>query len=144
MIYLQTTYESFRHRADNRINVYDRGCAKNFVEVLCTKKEPSKFNFRAFVDETSAKPSCRASIQRTSVGNNSDECRREKVEDDLEMDDVLKMSRSRNSGGNGDIRSRVSERLSSPRFSEVDLPLDFESQVHTKHDFNFSKRNERR
>lgn len=132
--------------------MYDRGCANNFVQVLCTKKEPSKFNFRAFVDETSsssAKPSGgRGSIQiqRTSVGNyNSDECRREKVEDDLEMDDVLKMSRSRNSGGNGDIRSRISERLSSsPRFSEVDLPLEFESQVHTKHDYNFNKRNERR
>lgn len=148
VIYLQTTYETFRYRADNRINVYDRGCANNFVEVLCTKKEPSKFNFRAYVVEISSKPP-RASIQGAATGN-SDDGRREKVEDDdLEMGDVLKMSKSRNSGGNSDIRSRVSERLS-PRFSEVGLPLDFESQQvpsprPEKHHYNnWSTRNERR
>ncbi|GMI90569.1 hypothetical protein like AT4G24630 [Hibiscus trionum] len=52
----QTTYENFRHRADNRINIYDHGCVSNFHEVFCTKVNPSKNNFRAFVQEEVPRP----------------------------------------------------------------------------------------
>ena len=53
---MQTTYENFRYRADNRINVYNRGCLNNFLEVFCTKVKPSRNNFRAFVQEEVPRP----------------------------------------------------------------------------------------
>ncbi|CAH9113205.1 unnamed protein product [Cuscuta epithymum] len=49
--HLQTTYENFRYRADNRVNIYDRGCLNNVYEVFCTEVKPSRNNFRAFVQE---------------------------------------------------------------------------------------------
>ncbi|KAK8647224.1 hypothetical protein V6N13_120972 [Hibiscus sabdariffa] len=52
----QTTYENFRHRADSRINIYDHGCPSNFHEAFCTKVNPSKNNFRAFVQEEVPRP----------------------------------------------------------------------------------------
>ncbi|CAH9128348.1 unnamed protein product [Cuscuta epithymum] len=47
----QTTYENFRYRADNKVNIYDRGCLNNVYEVFCTEVKPSRNNFRAFVQE---------------------------------------------------------------------------------------------
>ncbi|CAN8244675.1 unnamed protein product [Cochlearia groenlandica] len=47
----QTTYENFRYRSDNRINVYNRGCSNNFKETFCSKVTPSRNDFRAFIKE---------------------------------------------------------------------------------------------
>jgi len=48
---LQTTYENFRYRSEQRVNPYDRGAAENFGEIFCTKIPPSKNNFRAEVEQ---------------------------------------------------------------------------------------------
>ncbi|GAV78010.1 zf-DHHC domain-containing protein [Cephalotus follicularis] len=104
----QTTYENFRYRADNRINVYNRGCFYNFIEVFCTPVNPSKNNFRAFVQEEVPRlpfPSTRESDVEDLGGNT-----RSKVEDDLEIgEDLLKISQRRNiEEMDEDIRSRGS------------------------------------
>ncbi|PON52639.1 Zinc finger, DHHC-type, palmitoyltransferase [Parasponia andersonii] len=92
----QTTYENFRYRADNRINVYNRGCLNNFLEVFFTKVKPSRNNFRAFVQDEVQKPpplpSPREAEPDDLVGDP-----RSKVEDDLEIgEDLLKISQRRN------------------------------------------------
>jgi len=46
---LQTTYENFRYRYDNKENPYHRGLVQNFIEIFFTKTSPSKNNFRAKV-----------------------------------------------------------------------------------------------
>ncbi|XP_078434571.1 DHHC-type zinc finger family protein [Wolffia australiana] len=85
----QTTYENFRYRTDSRVNVHDRGCPVNFVEVFCSKIKPSRNNFRAYVSET-----------ETAVAAAEDDFASEpraKVEDDLELGgDLLKISQRRN------------------------------------------------
>lgn len=93
----QTTYENFRYRADNRINVFHRGCLNNFLEVFCTKVKPSKNNFRAFVKDEIQRPSPlplpREGISADDLGAD----RRPKVEDDLDIgEDLLKISQRRN------------------------------------------------
>ena len=91
----QTTYENFRYRADNRINVYSRGCLSNFLEVFCTKIKPSKNNFRAFVQEEVSRPTL-PSTQEAEVEDLGGDPR-SKVEDDLEIgEDLLKISQRRN------------------------------------------------
>ncbi|XP_022767955.1 protein S-acyltransferase 8-like [Durio zibethinus] len=91
----QTTYENFRYRADNRINVYNRGCPSNFLEVFCTKIKPSKNNFRAFVQEEVPRPTLPSS--REAEAEDLDGDLRSKVEDDLEIgEDLLKISQRRN------------------------------------------------
>lgn len=102
----QTTYENFRYRADNRINVYNRGCVNNFVEVFCTKVKPSRNNFRAFVQEEVPRPS----LPRTPEAEDLSGDPRPKVEDDLEIgEDLLKISQRRNIEEiDEDIRSRGS------------------------------------
>ncbi|XP_024031565.1 probable protein S-acyltransferase 6 isoform X2 [Morus notabilis] len=45
----QTTYENFRYRYDRKTNPYNRGCARNFVEIFLSKIPSSKNNFRAKV-----------------------------------------------------------------------------------------------
>ncbi|KAK6940049.1 Palmitoyltransferase, DHHC domain [Dillenia turbinata] len=91
----QTTYENFRYRADNRFNVYNRGCLSNFLEVFCTKVQPSQNNFRAFVQEEVQRPSLPI-MQEAEVDDSSGEPR-SKVEDDLEFGgDLLKISQRRN------------------------------------------------
>lgn len=47
---LQTTYENFRYRYDEKENPYDRGVLANMSEVFCTGIPPSMNNFRAWVE----------------------------------------------------------------------------------------------
>ncbi|KAL3527913.1 hypothetical protein ACH5RR_012569 [Cinchona calisaya] len=139
----QTTYENFRYKAETRINVYDRGCANNYVEVFCSRKGSSKINFRSYENEEASKPP-KVSSQELAV-NYSDEDRRAKVEDDLEMgNDLFKMSQWRDSEEVTDIRSRTNDR-EAQQFSEVDSALGINSQVSSyKSDRNHSRKNERR
>ncbi|KAF4352092.1 hypothetical protein F8388_000784 [Cannabis sativa] len=101
-----TTYENFRYRADNRINVYNRGCLNNFLEVFFTKVKPSRNNFRAFVQEEVQKPMTLPSPRAGQDDMAGDP--RSKVEDDLEIgEDLLKISQRRNfEEMDEDIRSR--------------------------------------
>uniref|UniRef100_A0A3Q7G1N6 S-acyltransferase n=1 Tax=Solanum lycopersicum TaxID=4081 RepID=A0A3Q7G1N6_SOLLC len=60
----QTTYENFRYEGDNR--VYNRGCIKDFLQLFCTRIEPSKINFRSYVQEGASKPP-KSNIQETNI-----------------------------------------------------------------------------
>ncbi|XP_042036876.1 protein S-acyltransferase 8-like [Salvia splendens] len=106
----QTTYENFRYRSDNRINVYDRGCLNNFSEVFCTMVKPSKNNFRALVQEESQRPPMPLSRDNAEPEEPGDG-RRMKVEDDLDIGgDLLKISQRHNIEDiEADIRSRGSD-----------------------------------
>ncbi|XP_024970102.1 protein S-acyltransferase 8-like [Cynara cardunculus var. scolymus] len=99
----QTTYENFRYRADNRYNVYNRGCVNNFLEVFCTKIKPSRNKFRAVVQEEVQRVGC-----REEEAQSGPEDRRMKVEDDVDIGgDLLKMSQRHNIEDiESDIRSR--------------------------------------
>lgn len=121
-IILQTTYENFRYRSDNRINVYDRGCSYNFFEVFCTKMNPSKNKFRSVVQEESQRPPMPVS-RDTDVEDSGDD-RRMKVEDDLDIGgDLLKISQRHNiEDVEADIRSRGSD-VPHHNFSESDSAL---------------------
>ncbi|MQM18388.1 hypothetical protein Taro_051380 [Colocasia esculenta] len=90
----QTTYENFRYRADNRVNVYDRGCLDNFLEVFCTRIKPSRNNFRAFVQDEVARP---VPVARgREIEDDATGVPRAKVEDDLDIGgDLLKISQRR-------------------------------------------------
>lgn len=46
---LQSTYENFRYRYDQRVNPFNKGVLHNFLEIFCTSIPPSKNNFRAKV-----------------------------------------------------------------------------------------------
>ncbi|TKY51439.1 S-acyltransferase 8 [Spatholobus suberectus] len=92
----QTTYENFRYRADGRINVFNRGCLNNFLEVFCTKVKPSRNNFRAFIREEVPRPLAPI-IVRDREPDDSGGDRRPKVEADLDIgEDLLKISQRRN------------------------------------------------
>ncbi|MBA0797851.1 hypothetical protein Gohar_008508 [Gossypium harknessii] len=127
----QTTYENFRFRADNRINVYNLGCPSNFLEVFCTKIKPSKNNFRAFVREEVPRSTLQ-SIQGAEAEDLGGGDRRPKVEDDLEIgEDLLKISQRRNIEEiDEDIRSRGSN---GPAHTvlEVDAILDSDHRAPT-------------
>ncbi|KAK4390932.1 putative protein S-acyltransferase 9 [Sesamum angolense] len=105
----QTTYENFRYRSDNRINVYDRGCLNNFFEVFCTKVKPSRNNFRAFAQDEPQRPPIPTS--RDAETEDAGDDRRMKVEDDLDIGgDLLKISQRHNIEDiEADIRSRGSD-----------------------------------
>ncbi|KAL2232226.1 UNVERIFIED_CONTAM: Protein S-acyltransferase 8 [Sesamum indicum] len=105
----QTTYENFRYRSDNRINVYDRGCLNNFFEVFCTKVKPSRNNFRAFAQEEPQRPPIPTS--RDAETEDAADDRRMKVEDDLDIGgDLLKISQRHNIEDiEADIHSRGSD-----------------------------------
>ncbi|KAK9272688.1 hypothetical protein L1049_003065 [Liquidambar formosana] len=124
----QTTYENFRYRVDDRLNVYNQGCLNNFLEVFCTKVKPSQNNFRAYVQEEAPRPPFRPSREEV---DNSDGDRRAKVEDDLEIgDDLLKISQRRNFEELEHIRSRGSDGL--PRdSSEAEFDLGSGQQAPT-------------
>ncbi|XVE70322.1 hypothetical protein DITRI_Ditri10aG0063300 [Diplodiscus trichospermus] len=126
----QTTYENFRYRADNRINVYNRGCPSNFLEVFCTKIKPSKNNFRAFVQEEVPRPTLPSTreVEAEDLGGDP----RSKVEDDLEIgEDLLKISQRRNIEEiDEDIRSRGSNGPSHTTL-EVDSVLGSDHQAPT-------------
>lgn len=103
----QTTYENFRYRADNRYNVYNRGCVNNFFEVFCTQIRPSRNKFRGPVQEEPRQPP--PTTSRESAANDAaPEDRRMKVEDDMDIGgDLLKISQRHNIDGiESDIRSR--------------------------------------
>ncbi|CAN1731023.1 Protein S-acyltransferase 8, partial [Linum perenne] len=96
----QTTYENFRYRSDNRINVYNLGCVSNFSEVFCTEVKPSKNKFRAFVQEEVPRPTLPTTREESGGGGGGDDTGgdpRPKVEDDLEIgEDLLQISQRRN------------------------------------------------
>ncbi|KAJ4906030.1 putative protein S-acyltransferase 9 [Raphanus sativus] len=97
----QTTYENFRYRSDNRINVYDRGCSNNFRETFCSKVKPSRNDFRAFTREEPPRNTTLATTWERpgeeEEGSLELEERRQKVEDDLDIDeDVLKLQQRSN------------------------------------------------
>ncbi|KVH98617.1 protein S-acyltransferase 8-like [Cynara cardunculus var. scolymus] len=90
----QTTYENFRYRADNWLNVYDRGCAGNFGEVFCSKIKPSRNKFRAPMQEVQLGP---GGSTQESGADSCPEDRRMKVEDDMDIGgDLLKISQRHN------------------------------------------------
>ncbi|XP_034677147.1 protein S-acyltransferase 8-like [Vitis riparia] len=140
----QTTYENFRYRADNRINVYDRGCVNNFLEVFCSKIKPSKNKFRAYVQEEVQRPPLASTHQAAAAAAEEEEedlnaDTREKVEDDLGIgEDLLKISQRRNIE---EIDGELCDRGSNGphhNSSEVDsvLDSDFRSltiQAETRH-----------
>lgn len=78
----QTTYENFRYRADNRLNVYDRGCLNNIREVFCTKIKPSRNNFRAIVPDDPPRP---PTFRPQDLEDDSGSFPRSKVQDDLSI-----------------------------------------------------------
>ncbi|XP_050207206.1 protein S-acyltransferase 8-like isoform X2 [Mercurialis annua] len=127
----QTTYENFRYRADNRINVYNLGCVQNFLEVFFTEVKPSKNNFRAFIQEEVPRPPLPTTreVEPEDVGG---EDRRPKVEDDLEIgEDLLKISQRRNIEEiDEDIRSRGSNGPAH-NISEVDSVLSSDHRAPT-------------
>ncbi|KAL6511931.1 Protein S-acyltransferase 8 [Orobanche gracilis] len=107
----QTTYENFRYRSDNRINVYHRGWFNNFLEVFCTKVKSSKNEFRAFIqDEPQRAPPMHTPRDMEPEDNNTGG-RRMKVEDDMDIGgDLLKISQRHNIEDiEADIRSRGSD-----------------------------------
>ena len=94
---LQTTYENFRYRADSRINVFNRGCLNNFLEVFCTKVKPSRNNFRAFAREEVPRPVAPVIARPRDPDDGLNGDPRPKVEDDLDIgEDLLKISQRRN------------------------------------------------
>ncbi|KAE8735046.1 putative protein S-acyltransferase 9 [Hibiscus syriacus] len=118
----QTTYENFRFRADNRINVYNLGCPSNFLEVFCTTIKPSKNNFRAFVQEEVPRPTVPSTQGAEDLGGDP----RSKVEDDLDIgEDLLKISQRRNIEEiDEDIHSRGSN---GPAHTALDVDSILES-----------------
>lgn len=106
---LQTTYENFRYRGDNRVNIFNRGCVNNFLEVFCSKVKPSRNNFRAFVQEEAPRPQVLPQLPRLAADDLASHPR-SKVEDDLDIgEDLLKISQRRNIDEiSEDIRSRGS------------------------------------
>ncbi|XP_023525163.1 protein S-acyltransferase 8-like isoform X2 [Cucurbita pepo subsp. pepo] len=105
----QTTYENFRYRGDNRVNIFNRGCVNNFLEVFCSKVKPSRNNFRAFVQEEAPRPQVLPQLPRLAADDLASHPR-SKVEDDLDIgEDLLKISQRRNIDEiSEDIRSRGS------------------------------------
>ncbi|KAL0674986.1 hypothetical protein Bca4012_002967 [Brassica carinata] len=103
----QTTYENFRYRSDNRINVYDRGCSNNFLETFCSKVKPSRNDFRAFMREEPPRNITMATTWERP-GEEEEECsdleeQRQKVEDDLDIDeDVMKLQQRSNAEESSD------------------------------------------
>ncbi|XP_059307961.1 protein S-acyltransferase 8-like isoform X2 [Lycium ferocissimum] len=127
----QTTYENCRYKEDSRVRVYNRGCITNFLQLFCSSIEPSKINFRGYVQEEASKPPKRSDIQEKDI-NISDGDTRIKVEDDLDIgDDIIKISQRRNSEEVGDVRGRGSDRSPIGR-SEVDFGFGLESQFSSR------------
>ncbi|CAK9134681.1 unnamed protein product [Ilex paraguariensis] len=128
----QTTYENFRYRSDNRINVYDWGCLNNFLEVFCTKIKTSRNNFRAFVQEEVQRPPL-PTTREAEVGDMCED-RRVKVEDDLDIGgDLLKISQRHNIEDiEADIRSRGSD-VPHHNSSEADSVIGSDRRAPTVH-----------
>ncbi|KAJ6834369.1 protein S-acyltransferase 8-like isoform X2 [Iris pallida] len=123
----QTTYENFRYRADNRPNVYNRGCISNFLEVFCSRVKPSRNKFRAFVQEEPPLPPPTSRYREPELESTNEP--RSKVEDDLEIGgELLKISRRRNSTEvDEELRGRSSNGMHSVA-SEAELNMGSETQ----------------
>ncbi|KAJ6820950.1 protein S-acyltransferase 8-like isoform X1 [Iris pallida] len=120
----QTTYENFRYRADNRPNVYNRGCVNNFLEVFCTKVKPSRNKFRALVQEEQPVPP--PMVRSREPESESPSEPRSKVEDDLEIGgELLKISRRRDST---EIDEELGGRSSNGMHNEAELASGLEMQ----------------
>ncbi|XP_022158999.1 protein S-acyltransferase 8-like [Momordica charantia] len=128
----QTTYENFRYRADNRINVFNRGCGNNFLEVFCTEVKPSRNNFRAVVQEEVPRPQVLPQLPRAAADDLGAHPPRSKVEDDLDIgEDLLKISQRRNIDEiSEDIRGRGSNGVSL-NAPETDPALESDHQPPT-------------
>lgn len=134
----QTTYENFRYRADHRPNAFDKGCLHNFLEVFCTKTQPSKNKFRALVQEEPPRTTpMRPTPEPVSPSFAND--RRAKVEDDLEIgDDILKLSQRRDFyGGADDIKRRGSDGLIPRESAESDFNLGERDMRHSQRSESF-------
>lgn len=96
-LFFQTTYENFRYRSDGRPNVYDQGCLSNFQEVVFAKIQPSKHKFRAYIQEEVQAPPANNSgeMEEGQVGGP-----RAKVGDDIDIDDLFKISQRHHRGDN--------------------------------------------
>eukprot|EP01018_Ginkgo_biloba_P037782 Gb_23313 [translate_table: standard] len=77
----QTTYENFRYRYDSKVNPYNQGVVYNFKEIFCGNISPSKNDFRAKVQQGSA----RHAFSSPTVGGNITSPNMSKGEVDLEM-----------------------------------------------------------
>lgn len=99
----------------------------NCIEVLCTRIEASKNNFQGYVNEECAKPP-----RIHEAADNSEDRRRVKVEDDVDIgDDLLKISQRRNSEEEmSDVRSRGSDTTphKSPELDFAALGLESSSR----------------
>ncbi|KAL8467693.1 hypothetical protein ACS0TY_031078 [Phlomoides rotata] len=51
LVLMQTTYENFRYRYDNKENPYNKGMMKNFEEIFLSKIPPSMLDFQALVQD---------------------------------------------------------------------------------------------
>uniref|UniRef100_A0A1J3FDJ4 S-acyltransferase n=1 Tax=Noccaea caerulescens TaxID=107243 RepID=A0A1J3FDJ4_NOCCA len=110
----QTTYENFRYRSDNRINVYNRGVSNNFLETFCTRVKPSRNDFRAFVKEEPPRSIALATTweqgEEGEQENRGEEQRRQKVEDDQDIDeDVMKLQHRGNAEEGSDHRVDIDQ-----------------------------------
>ncbi|GMH22245.1 hypothetical protein Nepgr_024088 [Nepenthes gracilis] len=134
----QTTYENFRYRTDNRVNVFNRGCLNNFLEVFCTNIKPSRNNFRAFVQDEVQRPPPPPPPLDSEVDDSSDQ--RIKIEDDLDIGgDLLKISQRRNVDDiNEDVRSRGSNAPHS--MSEADAIFGSDHQSPTVRHSSWGRR----
>ncbi|XP_074295504.1 protein S-acyltransferase 8-like [Silene latifolia] len=116
----QTTYENFRYRADHRPNAFNRGCANNFLEVFCTKIQPSKNKFRSLVQEEPPRVTTRSTPE---TAGHSGVDRRAKVEEDLEIgDEILKLSQRRDYYGASEDITRGND-----GFARESVESDFKS-----------------
>ncbi|KAI9098511.1 hypothetical protein K1719_025136 [Acacia pycnantha] len=127
----QTTYENFRYKSDNRVNVHNRGCLNNLMEVFCTKVKPSRNNFRATVQEEVQRPPPQVTRKPEPEDLDGGDPR-PKVEDDLDIgEDLLKISQRRNIEEiEEDIRSRGSNGPP-PNTLEADLTLESDHRAQT-------------
>lgn len=117
----------------------------NFLEVFCTKTEPSRHNFHAYANEDMTEPS-RGSTHAANK-RNSNEGRRAKVEEDLEIgNDLLMVSQRRESEEVSDIPIRGQD-TPPQKLSEADFGLGLEPQVssfrYEDYSSSLDRRNER-
>ncbi|KAK6924181.1 LOW QUALITY PROTEIN: Palmitoyltransferase, DHHC domain [Dillenia turbinata] len=128
-VMLMTTYENFRRRADNGVNVYDQGCLSNYLEVFCKKIKPSRNNFREYVQEEAP----RLPLKPTREVVDSSGPPRAKVEEDLEIGrDLLKISQRREHEVVEDIQNKWGDEPIEGFFDD-ELGLGSGSKLHAVH-----------
>jgi len=122
---LQTTYENFRYRYDNRANPYNKGVVENFKEIFCSPIPPSKNNFRAKVPKE-LPPSARpvgAGFVSPSMGKGADDIEMgrkatwggefgpglDSGEGQMSDSEILNIKDGRLGEGSADVRTHVDE-----------------------------------